>query len=119
MGSLKLTAFAIDRMQTPEKRKDIYDSEVPGLVLRLLPSGTKSWSFTYRRCNKTKRLSLGVYPGVSLKLARERGREARAELQRGGDPVARKKTEEIERELYSFCSPLGQSDVCSMKRSRR
>ena len=102
MGSLKLTAVAIEKMPTPDKRRDIYDSEVPGLVLRLLPSGTKSWSFTYRTRNKAKRLSLGMYPGVSLKLARERGRDARAEVQRGGDPVEDKKIEERERQLYSF-----------------
>lgn len=102
MGSVKLTAVAIEKMPTPEKRRDVYDSEVPGLVLRLLPSGTKSWSFTYRLRNKAKRLSLGVYPGVSLKLARERGRNARAEVQQGGDPVEDKKVAERERQLYSF-----------------
>lgn len=102
MGSIKLTAVAIEKMRTPEIRRDIYDSDVPGLVLRLLPSGTKSWSFTYRTRNKPRRLSLGVYPGVSLKLARERGREARAEIQRGGDPVQAKKELERERQLYGF-----------------
>ncbi len=102
MGSIKLTAVGIEKMATPEKRKDMYDSEVAGLVLRLLPSGTKSWSYTYRVKGKAKRLSLGVYPGVSLKLARERARDARAEIQRGNDPVEDKKAEERERQLYSF-----------------
>jgi len=102
MGSLRLTAIAIEKMATPVKRKDVYDSDVPGLVLRLLPTGTKSWSFTYKAGGKAKRLSLGIYPGVSLKLARERGRDARAERQRGGDPVEDKKSEERERRLYSF-----------------
>ncbi|WP_368392854.1 ATP-binding protein [Psychrosphaera sp. 1_MG-2023] len=102
MGSIKLTAVGIEKMATPEKRKDVYDSEVAGLVLRLLPSGTKSWSYTYRVKGKAKRLSLGVYPGVSLKLARERARDARAEIQRGNDPVEDKKAEERERQLYSF-----------------
>lgn len=102
MGSIRLTAVAVEKMATPEKRKEIYDAEVPGLVLRLLPSGTKSWSFTYRIHNKAKRLSLGVYPGVNLKLARERSREARAQIQRGEDPVEDKKAEERERQFYSF-----------------
>ena len=100
MGSIKLTATAIEKMPTPATRKDVYDGEVPGLVLRLLPSGTKSWSFTYRVKGMPRRLSLGVYPGVTLKLARERAREARAAVQRGEDPVEDKKAEERER-LYS------------------
>ena len=36
MGSIKLTATAIEKMPTPATRKDVYDGEVPGLVLRLL-----------------------------------------------------------------------------------
>lgn len=102
MGKSRLTAKAIESFAAPDKRKDIYDGEVPVLVLRLLPSGTKSWSFTYRIRGRAKRLSLGVYPGVTLKLARERARDARAEIQRGNDPVEDKKQSERERELYNF-----------------
>ncbi|MFT5452290.1 MAG: integrase [Enterobacterales bacterium] len=102
MASIKLTVIGIEKMTTPTKRKDIYDKEVPGLVLRVHPTGTKSWSFSYKIKGKAKRLSLGKYPGVSLKLARGRARDARAEIQRGNDPVEDKKAEDRECELYNF-----------------
>ncbi|WP_426779376.1 Arm DNA-binding domain-containing protein, partial [Pseudomonas aeruginosa] len=70
--------------------------------LRISASGVKSWSFTYRMHSKSRRLTLGEYPGVSLKLARDRAREARASVQRGGDPVEDKKEEERERQLNGF-----------------
>lgn len=40
-----------------------------------------------------KRLSFGVYPGVTLKAARGKAAEARKVLQDGGDPGALRKAE--------------------------
>ncbi|MCG5516014.1 MULTISPECIES: integrase arm-type DNA-binding domain-containing protein [unclassified Ectothiorhodospira] len=50
------------------------------------PSGGKWWRFKYRYGGKEKRLSLGVYPDISLKVARERRDEARKQLANGVDP---------------------------------
>lgn len=103
MSSIRLTAVAVEKLNPPPtNRKDVYDAEVPGLVLRLSSSGTKSWSFTYRSCGQPRRLSLGAHPGVSLKLARERAREARGAVQRGEDPVADKKTDKRDKQLNGF-----------------
>ena len=103
MSSIRLTAVAVEKLNPPTtKRQDVYDAEVPGLVLRLSLSGTKSWSFTYRTCGQPRRLSLGAYPGVSLKLARERARDARGAVQRGQDPVSEKKTEKRDNQLNGF-----------------
>ncbi|MDI1300998.1 MAG: Arm DNA-binding domain-containing protein [bacterium] len=88
MGSIRLTAVAVEKLIPPQTgRKEIYDADVPGLVLRLSSSGAKGWSFTYRVDGLPRRLTLGSYPGVSLKLARERARDVRAAVQRGEDPV--------------------------------
>ncbi|EKO3610625.1 integrase arm-type DNA-binding domain-containing protein [Vibrio metschnikovii] len=102
MAKIKLTDAGIKRLTTPEKTKDVYDSEVAGLVLRLQPTGTRSWSYTYRLKGKAKRLTIGKYPAVGLKLAREQGRQIRAELDRGGDPVEDRKAAEREKQTYSF-----------------
>jgi integrase len=53
---------------------------------------------------QARRLTLGQYPGVDLKLARERARDARAVIQRGEDPVERKKQEERDRQVNGFRS---------------
>ncbi|MBL8328716.1 MAG: tyrosine-type recombinase/integrase [Rubrivivax sp.] len=50
--------------------------------------GGRYWRLKYRFGGKEKRLALGVYPEVSLKLARERREAARAILSRGRDPLA-------------------------------
>lgn len=43
-----------------------------GLYVEVAPGGGKWWRLKYRFAGKEKRLSLGVYPDVSLKDARER-----------------------------------------------
>jgi integrase len=57
-----------------------------GLFLLLQPSGGKLWRLKYRVHGKEKKLSLGIYPDVSLKAARRRRDEARALIADGVDP---------------------------------
>src|SRR6185312_11385871 len=64
-----------------------------GLYLLINPNGSRWWRFKYRVSGKEKLLSLGVYPEVTLKEARDRRDEARRELAAGGDPGVRRKAE--------------------------
>lgn len=71
-----------------------------GLSARLLRSGSVSWMFSYRlggRGSRLERLTLGNYPDMSLKLARERRDECRAWLAEGKNPKFQldKRTEEV------------------------
>ncbi len=63
-----------------------------GLYLEISPSGGKWWRFKYRFAGKEKRISLGVYPDVSLKEARNRRDEQRRLLANDIDPGEYRKT---------------------------
>ena len=52
-------------------------SDEKGLFLLITANGSKYWRLKYRIGGKEKLLSLGTYPDVSLKDARERRKEAR------------------------------------------
>jgi integrase len=56
-----------------------------GMHLLVKESG-KYWRLSYRFSNKQKTLALGVYPAVSLALARRRRDEARELIAKGEDP---------------------------------
>ena len=73
--------------------KSIKLSDADGLYLLLNPNRSKWWRLDYRFEGKRKTLSMGVYPDVSLKLARERCREARSLLAVGTDPGEQRKAE--------------------------
>ena len=68
-----------------EKPYRLFDGR--GLYLEVAPSGGRWWRFKYRFKGKEKRLSLGVYPGVSIKAARDRLDEARRKPASGIDPA--------------------------------
>jgi integrase len=55
------------------------------------PTGSKIWRFKYRFQGKENLISLGHYPAVSLKDAREKAAEARKTLGSGKDPSAERK----------------------------
>lgn len=57
-----------------------------GLYIEVTKTGSKYWRLKYRHGGKEKRLALGVYPGVSLKDARELANLARHTLKLGRDP---------------------------------
>jgi len=56
------------------------------------PNGAKWWRLKYRLGGKEKLLSVGVYPGTGLKLARSKRDEARKSLAAGVDPGAERKS---------------------------
>lgn len=68
-------------------------SDGGGLTFTLSAKGTASWVFRYRLGGKQRELTIGNYPTISLKRARELATEARARVQQGVD-VARDKKEQ-------------------------
>ena len=71
--------------ETTNKRYKMGDSR--GLYLEVAPNGGKWWRLKYRFDGKEKRLSLGVYPDVSLKEARNRRETLRQQIANGIDPA--------------------------------
>lgn len=63
------------------------------LFLLLMPSEARWWRFKYRFNGVEKQLSLGVYPDMPLKRARERLEAARRLVADGIDPAARRQEE--------------------------
>jgi integrase len=88
---MSLTNAKIINAKPKEKSFRLFDGS--GLYLEISPKGGKWWRFKYRFNGKEKRLSLGVYPEIGLKDAREKCREARKLLTSGTDPSENRKAE--------------------------
>jgi len=80
----KLTDKALRALKPRERIYNVADGD--GLSIEIWPTGGMYWRFRYRYANKAKRLSLGVFPEVSLREARDNLAEARAKLRAGVDP---------------------------------
>ena len=86
---MSLTDTAIKAVKPKEKDFKLADEK--GLYLFVKATGRKYFRFDYRFANKRYTMSFGVYPDVSLKMARERRDEARRLIANGIDPMADKK----------------------------
>ena len=72
---MKLTDIKCKNATPAAKPRKLGDGA--GMYLEIMPNGSKYWRLKYRVAGREKRLALGVYPEVSLALARQRRAEAR------------------------------------------
>lgn len=88
-----LTPSAVQNAKPQTKAYKLTDER--GMYLLVQPNGSRWWRVDYRRPGSGKRntLSLGTYPDVSLKRAREKREEARKLLADGIDPGAKRQAE--------------------------
>lgn len=91
MGSnrKRLTDARIRSLRAKNTRYEVWDTE-PGFGLRIAPSGRKSFIYLYRFNGKPRRLTLGVYPRMSLADAREQVAVAARKIDKDIDPGAEK-----------------------------
>jgi len=102
VAPVPLTDTAIRNARPAAKPQKLYDGG--GLYLEVAPTGGKWWRLKYRFGGKEKRISLGVYPDVPLKAAREKCTAARALLAAGTDPGEAKKAEKRAQRLSAETS---------------
>jgi hypothetical protein len=88
-----LSRTQIDSARPQSKPIKLFDGY--GLYLEIAPAGGKWWRFKYRMAGKERRVSLGVYPEVGLKEARERRDQARKSVAAGIDPSEQRKAKKL------------------------
>lgn len=90
---LKLTARFVETVKGQERRQEYRDTEAKGLILRVMPSGVKSWALLYSHQRRKRRLTLGEFPAIKLAKARELALDAIARIAQGQDPQGQKSAE--------------------------
>lgn len=100
---MSLTATTVRTAKPGSKTRKLSDGK--GLYLEISPRGGKWWRYKYRFNGKEKRISLGVYPDISLSEARDRLLDARKLVANNIDPSEARKAEKAagtERTANSF-----------------
>src|SRR5499427_2149307 len=81
-----LTVRAVEAMLPAAERREIADGFLPGLYLVVQPTGAKSWAVRYRHHGQPRKFTLGSFPQIDLKAARELGAKALRAVAEGRDP---------------------------------
>lgn len=89
LNAVKLTDKSILKIKPQVKRKIFWIEGHAGFGLRVTPKGTKSWIYQYDFYEKSRMITLGRYPKLTLTEARKKYQSAVEDLERGLDPSCR------------------------------
>jgi Arm DNA-binding domain/Phage integrase central domain len=82
------------RVRSAKSREKAFKlSDERGLFLLVMPTGSRLWRLKYRVNGREKLISLGAYPDVTLKRAREKRDAARRLIADGIEPSVQRKAE--------------------------
>lgn len=88
---MKLTKRNIEALETRDKDYFAWDDELPGLGVRVFPSGRKQFVLQYRNGRTSRRMTLGRYGVIAPDQARRLALEALCKISGGGDPMAERR----------------------------
>ena len=84
----KITQQSVKRYKPRERPYEVVDTELPGFILRVQPSGLKTYYASYRLLNgKRNRVKLGSAKHVTPAQARDLAKQKLAIAAKGDDPA--------------------------------
>lgn len=86
----KLTKRTVEAAEIKASEYFLWDDEVPGFGLRVLPSGRKGFVVQYRAGRRPRRISLGPCTVLTCEQARTRAITIIAAVRNGDDPAAKR-----------------------------
>jgi integrase len=94
----RLTKRTVEALKAQEAPYEVRDDGVQGLLVRVQPTGQKTFYFDYRLNGRRNRYKLGVFGNVSADGARELSLGVAGDVSKGIDPQERRKADRAETE---------------------
>lgn len=88
---LNFTKTNINALQPGESLYEVQDSKVPGLYIRVNPTGVKTFYLLRRIEGTLERIKIGRFPAATPEVARQRAEQLNAEITLGKNPAAIKR----------------------------
>ena len=87
----RLTQAFVDTQAADGRDRVVFDSQLPGLGLRITPTGTKIFVAQARVSGRKRRVTIGYAPAMTLSNARKEALQTLAAMRGGVDPTAERK----------------------------
>lgn len=100
----RLTKRTVDGLKPADKEFFVWDEDMPGFGIRVMPTGHKGYLIQYRDANgRTRRQSLGRHGTVTADEARTEARELLSAAARGHNPVEENKRRRAAPTVAELC----------------
>jgi integrase len=87
----RLTQAFVDSQSADGRDRIVFDSQLPGLGLRITPTGKKIFVAQARVSGRKRRITIGYAPDMTLSTARAEALQSLAAMRQGVDPTADRK----------------------------
>lgn len=122
MPSIKLTKRAVDAIRAVSKPTYIFDADLPGFFLRVMPTGARAWGLEYRagtgRGAPKKRVTISAFGKLTPDEARAAARRLAGEVAIGGDAAGAKATKAREMTVAALVDHY-EAEGCYVQRGVR
>jgi len=86
MAVARITKRVLDTTDIiPDKRYEIWDTDIKGLIVEVNPSGRKTFSF-YDKKKKRQKIKIGLFGNITCEIAREVAQGIAGDIARRIDP---------------------------------
>ena len=122
MPNLKLTKRNVDAFRPGDIPVYVFDTDLPGFFLRVMPSGAKAWGFQFRagsgRGAPKKRVTIAGFGTLTPEEARAAARLLAADVTKGSDPAEEKAARARETKVSALID-LYEARGCVVQRGKR
>ena len=87
MSKVKLTKRFVEALPVGEKDRIVFDGDLPGFGVRVMPSGRRFFLVQYRHEGRTRRVMIGQYGPITAEQARNKALRLLGEARTGCDPA--------------------------------
>lgn len=83
----KLTKRAVEALPLEAKDYFVWDSQIAGFGVRVMPSGAKTYQAQYRKGGRSRRVSIGRHGKITVDEARKLAKEIMGQVAKGENPA--------------------------------
>lgn len=83
----KLTKRSVEALPVEAKDYFVWDSQIAGFGVRVMPSGAKTYQAQYRKGGRTRRVAIGRHGNITVDEARNLAKEIMGQVAKGENPA--------------------------------
>ncbi|MDP5220255.1 tyrosine-type recombinase/integrase [Ruegeria sp. 2205SS24-7] len=107
----KLTKRTVEALPIDAKDYFVWDSQIAGFGVRVMPSGARTYQAQYRKGGRTRRVSIGRHGKITVDEARKLAKEIMGDVAKGENPAEERAQHRRAPTVAALCERFFDSHV--------